>query len=323
MIYSKKNNKGISIISLIITIIVIIILATIGIASFYTNTENANSAKILNEFTEVENAVGMRGKLHNMDLEVYKYIGTPLSDSEPRIVRNKSFGNGYYYLEQDDLIDLGITGTTRNYIVNYPTGEVVATEPFMVNQRLIYTKQDIIDEQTGNTVTSEAEYDEEKGVNRPVLLSGMLPIKQSGGNWVVCDKYDKEWYDYVITNGSPTRYANAMLMDDITLISPSGKALTNEQVRGSKREDLVGYTVQNEGSIFVWIPRYTYKEGTNEIIYSKLTQDYLLNGFIRHPAFYNGEYQGATSENDNAGYIAGGKELTGIWLSKYQASYVN
>ncbi len=58
-------------------------------------------------------------------------------------------------------------------------------------------------------------------------------------------------------------------------------------------------------------------------MYSKLTSDYLLDGYIKSPAFYFGEYQGATGANSNAGFIAGGKELTGIWISKYEAKYVN
>ncbi|MBR3280879.1 MAG: hypothetical protein IKI57_03410 [Clostridia bacterium] len=320
----KLNNKGISIISLIITIIVIIILAGIVLMQFYSNTDKANSAKILNEFTEVENAVGILGKMHSMDGEVYKYIGKPLTDDEPCVVNNKAYGEGYYYLEQADLMELGITGTTRNYVVNYFTGEVVVTEPFMVNQRTIYRKQDVIDEETGNTVTSLVEFDEVKGVNKPVLFGGMLPVKQSGGSWVVCSKDDVEWYDYVIGSNGPVRYANVMLLDDVTL-EKDGSTLTNEQVRGAKLSDLEGYTVQTPGSMFVWVPRYTYKEssGGTEIVYSKLTNDYILNGYVKHPAFYNGEYQGATDENENAGYIAGGRELTGIWISKYQASYTN
>ena len=319
-----KNNKGVSLIALIITIIVILILTGITIHNFNKSSERATTSKILNEFIEVENAVAILGKMHNMDSSVHVYIGQPLSKDFPLIVNNKEYGDGYYYLKEKDLIQLGVNSTSRNYIVNYVTEEVVATEPYTVDNRQVYTKSDLINVETDNSVVGIAEYDSAKGVNKPVLFRGMVPVKYSNGSWVVCDVNDNEWYDYSVTSEGPVRYANVMLMDDITLTNPStGAYLTNENVRGSKLNELVGCTVTTQGSMFVWVPRYTYKDvdGNIQIIYSYLTQDYLINGFVKSPAFYNGEYQGATDENENAGYIANGKELTGIWISKYQAGY--
>lgn len=241
-----------------------------------------------------------------------------------RTVNNKTYGSGYYYLEEDDLVQLGVKGTTRNFIVSYDTGEVIVTEPYLVNQRFIYYKSALIAEETENAVTGLADYDATKGVNKPVLFRGMLPVKLNGSTWEVTSVDDPEWYDYAATSNGPARMANVMLMDDVTLVdSMSGKLISNEKVRGAELEDLVGCRVADEGSMFVWVPRYTYKEGTNEIVYSKLTNDYLLNGFIKSPAFYNGEYRGATPEDVNGGYMAGGMELTGIWISKFEATYKN
>ncbi len=318
-----KRNKGVTMIALIIMIIVIIILASVVLSSFYYNTEKASSAKILNEFVEIENAVNILGKMHTMDRNVHRYIGAPLSSDNVLIINYKEYGDGFYYLEERDLVELGVNGTTRNYVVNYVTGEVIATEPFEINDKKIYTKADIVDAETGGSIVGEAEYDEAKGVNKPVLYSGMIPVKISGGSWVVCSEDDREWYDYVIGAEGPNRWANVMLLDDIMLRNPNnGHIYSNEDVRGMKMKDLIGLTVVNDGSMFVWIPRYTYREDTGEIAYSRLTQDYLNDDYIKAPAFYNGEYNGALLYNGNAGYVAGGKELTGIWISKYQASYV-
>jgi hypothetical protein len=92
-------------------------------------------------------------------------------------------------------------------------------------------------------------------------------------------------------------------------------------------QNRVGLKIESEGSMFVWIPRYTYKDNgpgqPQSIVYSKLTNDYTLNGYIKSPAFYFGEYKGATAENDNEGFVAGGRELTGIWISKYEAKYID
>lgn len=309
-----KNNKGVSLIALIITIIVIIIIAGIALSSFNSITqEKATSTKILNEFIEVENAVSQRGAEHKLDALVYPYVGTQLVSGE--FINNKYYDGRFYLLKEDDLIELGITGTQKEYIVNYETGEVIVKEPYLLGSRLIYDKTGLIEEELRNSVTGEGEYDEKKGVNKPILYTGMIPVKRSGDNyWVVTSPDDDEWYDYAVTGKGPVRYANVMLLDDMAL-----EGITNEKLRTLNLESMVGKKVVKEGSMFIWIPRYTYNG--NSIVYSKRTIDYTKNGYVKSPAFYNGEYVGATTNDSNAGYIAGGKELTGIWISKYEASY--
>ena len=320
---SRGNNKGVSLMSLIITIIVIVILAGIILNSFFGESQDkATSARVLNEFIEVENAVSQRGKEHKLDDLIYPYEGTPLSNENSMTINDKTYGNGYYYLMRDDLAKLGITGTIKSYIVNYDTGEVILEEPYVIAKRTIYSKSELIDVETENAVTGEADYDERKGVNKPVLYSGMIPVKQSGGVWVVTDAQDDEWYDYAINGNGPIRYANVMLLDDISL-SSDGNYYSNTRVRGMNLAQMKGMTVVDQGSMFIWIPRYTYKENgsSTEVVYSRLYTDYTLNGFIKSPAFYNGEYTGSNPDNPNAGFIAGGKELSGIWISKYEARY--
>ncbi len=321
-----NNNEGVSLIALIITIIIIVILAAIAIMNFTETNVKASTAKILNEFIEVENAVGVLGKMHNMDANVHRYIGIALTDVGALIVNNKSYGDGYYLLKTDDLEKLGINSTSRDYIVNYNTGEVLVTEPYIINHKEVYTKAELITEETDSSVSGIAEYDEAKRVNKPVLLHGMLPVKYDNGEWVVCSVNDTEWYDYGVISSGPVRQANVMVMDDIELYDPqNNKTITNEIVRATNIQNLVGFQVVNPGSTFVWIPRYSYLDvdGNVQIMYSHLTQDYLGNGYVKSPSFYNGEYNGATPDNFNAGYKANGKELTGIWISKYQASYGN
>ena len=80
------------------------------------------------------------------------------------------------------------------------------------------------------------------------------------------------------------------------------------------------------GSAGEVIIKFTYREddSTANVVYSKLTADYTLDGYIRHPAFYYGEYTGSEGiTNENSGYIAGGVEVTGIWISKYEAGYTD
>lgn len=324
----NKNNRGISLMSMIITIIVIIIIAAIAlIDGFSENLKEAEFSKIYNEFLEVEDAVAQRGYEHKLDSGVYPYLGKKFSETDKIVINNITFGAGYFLVTPDDFTELGIDSVVRSYVVNYETADVILVEPYYLSDIRVYTKEDMLDVYTQNGVIVAGEYDKLKGVNKPILMDGMLPIIYNGSSWVVASKDDQHWYDYSVTSSGPIRYANVMLLDDTTLRNSSGRLFTNEEIRGMNLENLIGMEVVTEGSIFVWIPRYTYKEeadGTTSIVYSNLTKDYTNDGYIKSPAFYFGEYTGAdTTESTNSGYTAGGKELTGIWISKYQAGYMD
>ena len=87
-------------------------------------------------------------------------------------------------------------------------------------------------------------YNEEEGVNTPLMKTGMTPVKYDETNscWVVTTADDAEWYDY-----ENKKWANVMLQDGLEY-DATGK-------------------VTSEGSMFVWIPRFAYK------ITNQLTRD--------------------------------------------------
>ena len=158
------------------------------------------------------------------------------------------------------------------------------------------------------TVSNELGWNQSKKVNSPRLMTGLNPIKFSEpddskeGQTIQTNKSDINWYDY-----DTKKWANSQTKD---------------------------------GSMWVWIPRYAYKinknnqtfdvvflVGTTDNYYDKdgklqtakrqtsetdipdATKDYVV-----HPAFTN---------ESNIGYVNGGwkKELTGIWVSKFEAGY--
>lgn len=322
-------NRGVSLISLIITILVIIILAAIAIyGGFMKNVDEANFSKMYNEFFEVEAAIAQRGYEHKLDSNVYPYeYDTKLTDSNSITINNVTYGEGYYLVTPSTLKKLGVDSAVREYVVKYSTGEVILRNPYLYKDEKVFTKKDLLEVYTNNSVITIAEYDDKKGVNKPMLLDGMLPVKYDGSNWIVTSVNDEDWYDYSIgSSGGPVRYANVMLLDDTTVRDLNGNLISNERIRGMNIENLVGMKIEIEGSMFVWIPRYTYKQEGNSvsIVYSNLTRDYTSNGYTKSPAFYYGEYIGAeATDKENTGYVAGGRELTGIWISKYVAGYVD
>ena len=167
---------------------------------------------------------------------------------------------------------------------------------------------DIIDNiNAGNNATS-GNYDKEKKVNAPALKTGMTPIKfneatsNKKGEAVKTTKEDKDWYSY-----ENKKWANAETKD---------------------------------GSMWVWIPRYAYRInsdtqttdvvfliGTSDNYYdengkvqtakrckSKEEKVNTTTGYTVHPAFTNE----SSIEYRNGGWD---RELTGIWVSKFEAAY--
>ena len=161
-----------------------------------------------------------------------------------------------------------------------------------------------IDEALGQTFITE------KGVNKPRLTAGMSPIRfkdpttSEKGKAEKANSEDTNWYDY---NGK--KWANAQTED---------------------------------GSMWVWIPRYAYKVNeTNKTFDIKFligtTDNYYdesgkiqtakrctssnanvdtKTGYTVHPAF---------TDETSIGYRNGGwdKELTGIWVAKFEAGYAS
>ena len=160
---------------------------------------------------------------------------------------------------------------------------------------------------------TNGEWDETKKVNSPKLVSGMTPIMFTEPSSEETEKTialgesgfeENNWYNY-----EEKRWANVKLED---------------------------------GSMFVWIPRFAYKinstdntidvrflEGTSDTYYddegnpqkalrvtSKDEVADTTSNYYVHPAFTN---------ESSIDYANGGwdKELTGIWVAKFEAGYAS
>ena len=162
----------------------------------------------------------------------------------------------------------------------------------------------LISEYEKEIVKQDAEGIWDGKVNKPDLMSGMSAIYFDNNKATKVGNTDKDkWYSY-----SDKEWANAQTED---------------------------------GSMWVWIPRYAYRInkstktcdivfliGTSDNYYDKdgkvqTAQRQTSNGqtiktdgeaYTVHPAFTN---------ESNIGYVNGGwkKELTGIWVSKFEAGY--
>lgn len=158
-------------------------------------------------------------------------------------------------------------------------------------------------------------------VNSPKLSQGMVPVIWDNEHqaWKVTDANNGTWYDYeeqttTTENGGTARWANVMLEDDL-------------------ETDANGY-VTTMGSMFVWIPRYTYNiksgwhtstageidvkflKGTSSVPTDNKNITITVNSgqgnWLIPQAFVNGN-----------GGIGWDKELTGFWAGKFESSSEN
>ena len=292
-----KKNNGISLISLVVTIVVVLILA--GVSIYYGTRENIDQAYTTDMYTEIMNvseATQQRFLTNRIDSNRYPYVGTPLTADEPKVVNNVSYGEGWYFLTPEQSIDLNLENVENEYIINYLTGEVISIKPIIYEDEEYYTSNEL-KEVIGDdeTPVSDDLYDVAKGINRPILVTGMIPVRNVNGKWIVTNEDDDRWYDYSAENKV---WANVMLLDEITI-----SGYTNEAVRNASLAELDGREVQTIGSMFVWLPRHT-SNGTS-VVYSKLLQDYTENGYSLVSSFTKDSH-----------------EVTGIWISKYDSDYV-
>ncbi len=164
-----------------------------------------------------------------------------------------------------------------------------------------------------NILDIEPDFNESKGVNRPQLASGLTPVTIDGSGTITpINSRSSEWYDYFVEDKKDLKWANAK---------------------------------SNDGSLWVWIPRFAYKlnssSHTADIIFLKGTtdepadttsegkssedvtikrvQDLVTGGtdsetYIVHPAFCNG-----TDTNYANGEWS--SDIAGFWMAKFEAGY--
>jgi hypothetical protein len=323
-----NKQKGISLIALIITIIVIIILAAIVIGTGLTTPENANRAKFTGNMSEVQHAVKVK-----LADNYNQYITNPDS-----IDLNAGFTRVPVIGAPDNFNSFALEGSetgTIGYLVNLDTikmenltiGQAYKTVTeitFGATDAFVYDAEgevfyalghkyqgevyySIADLEAGGTelitpsepeegIPGEEAFDETKGVNKPELTylpeATTYAITYNGSNNPVpmalaTAKTDTTWYDY----------------------STDSKKWANIKTTNNSNE-----------AYWVWIPRYAYKIdtlhsttpqtinikfliGTSNVPADKTT---LPSDFIVHPAFKFGD-----------------KELTGIWVAKFEASSSN
>ena len=321
-----KFNSGITLIALIITIIVLLILAGVTIALVVGDNGVLNQAVNAADETNranVQSELEMAVSAVVADWSGARYVNGSNETLEEYMTLNRVESN--MNTEDYDLKEFELNvenGTTVGYKGKDYKFTVEITESGNSAKVIYEGNSEGSSGSTGDdtVVQIDGSWDAEKKVNSPELMEGMTAIywDEEGIEHELTDSSTKEewnnWYDYTGEAGT-NKWANAVTKDS------SG--------------NITGY--------FVWIPRYAYKiedklfessesgqggtisikflQGTtdNDETGTTIGREFKYSGnamtdYVVHPAFTDG-----TGNNFKNGEWD--KEVSGFWVSKYEAGY--
>ncbi|HHX33226.1 MAG TPA: hypothetical protein GX713_03270 [Mollicutes bacterium] len=144
-------------------------------------------------------------------------------------------------------------------------------------------------------------YNEEKGVNHPVLFTGMTPIKWDGTLEINTTEDDPDWYDY-----NEKRWANAKSLDGSYWVWIPRYAYKIESCYHTSGEDCYNLTGKEAGDIDV-----KFLKGT-----TNLTED---NTTIESTGYEAHEKDTSMHHFLHPAFQVNGEEL-GFWVAKFEAT---
>lgn len=250
-----KNNKGITLIALVVTIVILLILAGISIQMLSGNNGILTRAKEAKEQME---------EAQDLELLQMEILESSLDEGTPSIG-----------LLIPKLEEMGCTVSGESY-------------PLSVSYNGKNYKIDEDGKVKIDDGSSDEYWDEDKGVNKPKLASGLIPVtfNNDGSITELSENDYSNWYDY-----SNKKWANAITKD--------------------QNENITGY--------WVWIPRYEYIVNSSTqsftVKFIPVEQTVEDSGYDHiHPSFRDGS---------QTHYMNGewDSELPGFWVAKFPAGF--
>ena len=214
------------------------------------------------------------------------------------------------------VIMLILGGTTINMIAG-EEGVLKQSQQTQDAQKNYVNQEDTQVNSLINNMSEELKEDwqDPSMANKPVLGTGMIPVKWNGSNWVVTDAKDEEWFNY-----QEKRWANIMLTDGLAV-----EGITD--VNTATIQEMKGKKVTAVGSMFVWIPRYGYQISTNYHnggagIYGTINIEFMkgtTNESVTGRTTWNNS-SGQGHWNIHPAFDYNGT-VEGIWVAKFEASH--
>lgn len=147
-----KEEKGITIVSLVITVIVLLIISAVGVNMGINGINSVKDSKLSGELQMVQHAVLEQYTKYKTTRNSVYLVGTKITKEETLDLANEmgvilvnipdTYSNkDYYKLDKKALEQIGVEDATDEYVVNYISGEVMnITVKKTTNNSPLYTK---------------------------------------------------------------------------------------------------------------------------------------------------------------------------------------
>ena len=325
-----KDNKGITLISLIITIILMLILTSVTV---YTGLDTYKFSKVNAFVTEMQLIQAKVDELVEMrNIEELGSEVTSNSAINSAYLNNEILSNNiseYRYFTKEDLLEiLDIDDARGAVMINFSTREVVSANGVEYEGKRYYTQyklpggQKLINStNTTQRNTSFAATKSIKGLNATITIDD---IKITNGTLKYKEQADDYWktitnhtetsktYETIISktgtytfklqdNTNDENYTDTTIVI-VTTNVPKTKMQIEPYDYALASEDWA-YATDADGNNYVWIPRFAYK--TNDIKYIKGNSNIATDNEYIDDSWEI--YQKFTTDE--------GIELTGIWIS--------
>ena len=132
-----KDNKGVTLVTMVMVIIVITIIASVSIIGGTEIIKNARESKAKENLTAVKafvNSIYVKQNTSGVFTPANSnYYGTPAFGI---VSGDADILNGWYLIDEDDLKEMGIEYVDENYLVNYKANRVVVLNEYLATGKL-------------------------------------------------------------------------------------------------------------------------------------------------------------------------------------------
>ena len=144
-----KEEKGITLITLVITILIMLILAGITVTSGLESVEMTKQTSMITQLEMIQekvNTIYEKGKLNQEDIEYYYSLGQDIStlDEQKRKELLKDIPQEEYrYFSQEGLKQLELDNISQDVIINFKTRDVISVNGILIDKIIYYRLMDI------------------------------------------------------------------------------------------------------------------------------------------------------------------------------------
>lgn len=148
----QKKQEGITMVTLVVTVVVLLIISGIGVNFGIDAIKTSKDNKLTSELMIVQHAILEQYTKYKTTKDVTYLVGNKMTKEEVSTITSSlgitlasipdTYSNkDYYKLDKASLLEIGISNTDDEYIVNYISGEVInITKKTDSNNNALYVR---------------------------------------------------------------------------------------------------------------------------------------------------------------------------------------